>query len=272
MKKYLPFLYWALFVIATQVIAGIIIFNWFTTNEERATFGDMFGAINTLFAGLAFAGVIYAIVLQQRELELQRKELELTREELARSAKAQESSDRSLAEQVRISQRQLEAVYRPYIIIRVFRTSKNNAVWLRISNTGQIPASNLKLDPDKNALAVTLRGEHHSLSEFNAFNRVIPSFPPGSEISFLLFGAFFMGSPSIEEAGIPLEFTITARYSFPGASIEETTTVDLRPYIDSAPIDDEELDFRQISRELKDINKSLGNVTSAIKDGLKNRR
>jgi hypothetical protein len=42
----------------------------------------MFGSVNALFSGLAFAGVIYAIFLQRRELFLQRQELEQTREEL----------------------------------------------------------------------------------------------------------------------------------------------------------------------------------------------
>lgn len=50
--------------------------------EDRGTFGDMFGSINALFSGLAFAGVIYAIFLQRKELFLQRKELEQTRDEL----------------------------------------------------------------------------------------------------------------------------------------------------------------------------------------------
>lgn len=57
---------------------------WFLLNSEpeRGTFGDMFGAVNALFSGLAFGGVIYAILLQRKELALQRHELELTREEL----------------------------------------------------------------------------------------------------------------------------------------------------------------------------------------------
>jgi uncharacterized membrane protein YgaE (UPF0421/DUF939 family) len=59
----------------------------------------MFGAVNTLFSGLAFAGVIYAIFLQRRELELQRNELEMTRAELKRSAEAQEKSESALASQ-----------------------------------------------------------------------------------------------------------------------------------------------------------------------------
>lgn len=52
--------------------------------EQRAAFGSMFGAVNALFAGLAFAGLIYTILLQ-------RAELKATRIELARAAKAQET-------------------------------------------------------------------------------------------------------------------------------------------------------------------------------------
>lgn len=44
-------------------------------------FGDSFGAVNALFSGLAFIGVIYAVLLQKEELRLQREELEKTRDE-----------------------------------------------------------------------------------------------------------------------------------------------------------------------------------------------
>lgn len=65
-------------------------------NLEPGQVGDMFGAVNALFAGLAFAGIILTLIMQSRQLQLQRdelglqrKELELTRHELARSADAQ---------------------------------------------------------------------------------------------------------------------------------------------------------------------------------------
>jgi uncharacterized membrane protein len=45
-------------------------------------YGDMYGGINALFTGLAFVGVITAIILQMKELALQREELVLTRSEL----------------------------------------------------------------------------------------------------------------------------------------------------------------------------------------------
>jgi len=111
-----PFLWIIAGVLATQLIYGIVIPLLFTSWTTRSAFGDMFGAINTFFSGLAFAGVIYAIVLQRRELQLQRRELilqrrelELTREELQRSASAQEKSEKALKDQVEelVHQRQL---------------------------------------------------------------------------------------------------------------------------------------------------------------------
>ena len=38
------------------------------TPQDRGLFGDMFGAMNALFGGLAFAGIIYTILLQRVEL------------------------------------------------------------------------------------------------------------------------------------------------------------------------------------------------------------
>lgn len=74
-----------LFLLAVIVVFGA----WYYTmirleplkEGDRGTFGDMFGSINALFSGLAFAGVIYAILLQREELGLQREELIKTRAE-----------------------------------------------------------------------------------------------------------------------------------------------------------------------------------------------
>ncbi|MHA7963539.1 hypothetical protein ACX93W_05280 [Paenibacillus sp. CAU 1782] len=64
------------------LLLGVIMYfispNW----DDRGTLGDMFGSINALFAGLAFAGIIYTIAIQRKELELQRKAIELQTEEM----------------------------------------------------------------------------------------------------------------------------------------------------------------------------------------------
>ena len=59
----------------------------FSKIEQRGQFGDMFGAINALFSGFAFAGIIWAIILQKNELSLQREELKLQRDELEQTRK-----------------------------------------------------------------------------------------------------------------------------------------------------------------------------------------
>lgn len=60
---------------------------------NSSEFGDMFGAVNALFSGLALAGIIYAIIIQ-------RQELILTRQELTRTAEAQIESAKSLEKQL----------------------------------------------------------------------------------------------------------------------------------------------------------------------------
>lgn len=73
--------------------------------QTRGQFGDVFGAANALFSGLAFAGLIYTVLLQREELGLQRKELAMTRQELRRSAEAQEQAEIALRAQAEASAR-----------------------------------------------------------------------------------------------------------------------------------------------------------------------
>ena len=64
--------------------------------NTRGTFGDQFGAVNALFSGLAFAGLIITLILQKRELGLQRDELEQTREELKNQREEFEKENETL--------------------------------------------------------------------------------------------------------------------------------------------------------------------------------
>lgn len=68
------------------LVIGLWIASWIFIDSNysetvRGTFGDKFGFVNSLFSGLALAGIIYSIYLQQTELSLQRKELKETKEE-----------------------------------------------------------------------------------------------------------------------------------------------------------------------------------------------
>lgn len=93
-------LVWLGIGIAVIWVGALVIPLFFVKSwAERGQLGDMFGTVNALFSGLAFAGVIVAILLQKEELGLQREELKMTREELKRSAEAQEKSEESLRKQ-----------------------------------------------------------------------------------------------------------------------------------------------------------------------------
>lgn len=66
---------------------------------DRGTFGDKFGAVNALFSGLAFAGLIATLLYQKEELTLQREELQHTREELKRQREEFEEQNKTLKRQ-----------------------------------------------------------------------------------------------------------------------------------------------------------------------------
>lgn len=62
-------------VLALWAVVGILPMAYLGWTNKAGEFGDAFGAVNALFSGLAFAGVIYAIFLQRQDLALQREEL-----------------------------------------------------------------------------------------------------------------------------------------------------------------------------------------------------
>ena len=79
---------WIWIVVAIIGVLAAWGLSWWLINKnnecstERGTFGDMFGAVNALFSGLAFAGLIVTLLYQKEELKLQREELRETRNEL----------------------------------------------------------------------------------------------------------------------------------------------------------------------------------------------
>jgi hypothetical protein len=66
---------------------------------HQGTFGDMFGAVNALFSGLAFAGLIATLLYQKEELKLQQEELQQTREELKGQREEFEEQNKTLKRQ-----------------------------------------------------------------------------------------------------------------------------------------------------------------------------
>ena len=93
--------YWPLILLSVGVV-GLFGLSWWllvTTigdSEEQGLFGDQFGAVNALYSGLAFAGLIFTIILQKKELALQREELTQTREELKGQKEQLEEQNKTL--------------------------------------------------------------------------------------------------------------------------------------------------------------------------------
>lgn len=92
----------AVLVLIIWLLVGLAVFLLGSTIEKSGQIGDSFGVVNSLFSGLAFAGVICAILMQRQELQLQRKELRLTRKVLGQQAEAQEQSGDALTKQVQV--------------------------------------------------------------------------------------------------------------------------------------------------------------------------
>lgn len=105
MKDFVPFLFSILAVLGLFILSYLVM-GVFVEKDAQGTFGDSFGAINALFSGFAFAGIIATIWLQRKELVLQREELKLTRDELTKSAKAQDKSQIALNHQVNLMTKQ----------------------------------------------------------------------------------------------------------------------------------------------------------------------
>lgn len=77
--------------VVVAIYLGGLALAWhlFLGLEERGQFGDLFGSVNALFSGLAFAGLICTLILQKRELALQRTEIAATRDVLRDQSVAQ---------------------------------------------------------------------------------------------------------------------------------------------------------------------------------------
>ena len=71
-----------IFLFLLSLAYPFVIHHYFPKWEDSALFGDTFGALNSVFSGLAFLGIIVTILIQRNELEQQRVELSLQREEM----------------------------------------------------------------------------------------------------------------------------------------------------------------------------------------------
>lgn len=89
-----------LLVVFIWGLSAVLIIFFLPEWSERGTFGDLFGAVNALFSALAFAALIYTIILQREEINQNREEIVLNRKELEKSSKLQRKAQDVLIKQV----------------------------------------------------------------------------------------------------------------------------------------------------------------------------
>jgi hypothetical protein len=89
----------ALGVLVTWLITPFVIGYWYQSVTNAGAFADTFGSINALFSGLAFAVLIYTLLLQSQELEYQREQLKVQNEELKQTRVQIEGQKEQLAAQ-----------------------------------------------------------------------------------------------------------------------------------------------------------------------------
>ncbi len=70
------FLKAALLVTIIWAISALVLVLTVNDFSKSGTFGDSFGVLNTLFSGLAFAGIIVTVKIQNDDMREQRKELQ----------------------------------------------------------------------------------------------------------------------------------------------------------------------------------------------------
>lgn len=129
-------------ILTIQAMAFALIYLSFDQWAERGQFGDMFGVVNSLFSGLAFAGIIYTVHLQRKELGLQRQELSLTRAELSRSATAQEKSEQAQKRQNEIGDLQLKHLQRRAAPVFLGSTISTHLMWYEMRNVFNVRVRN----------------------------------------------------------------------------------------------------------------------------------
>lgn len=81
--KWLCQLMWAIgFVLLVMMLSAFIVIKLIEGWDHRGQFGDLFGVVNALFSGLAFAGLIITIRQQHIDLKYQYQAIEQTNQEM----------------------------------------------------------------------------------------------------------------------------------------------------------------------------------------------
>lgn len=106
----------AVIVVFVIFVFSLLAFIWpidAISLANAGLFGDSFGALNALFSGLGFAGLILTLIYQQTQLKVQQAELNTTQIELRRQSELfdQQKFDESFFQLLRLFRENLNSLY-----------------------------------------------------------------------------------------------------------------------------------------------------------------
>lgn len=153
---------------------------------------------------------------------------------------------------------QQNAAMRPYILVSTNLRIGTQLLYLSIKNVGKTAALNLKLSLDKSFYQLGEKREERNITNSAAFSRIIDSLPPGGQLLFLLGDGPTLYSSSNTEELSPLVFQVTASYISGSELISETSTIDLRPYINT------DVPHDPIVEELGKLRKEFMNLSGLL--------
>jgi hypothetical protein len=120
---------------------------------NAGTFGDSFGGLNTLFTGLAFAGLLLSLRDQRKDLEIQAAVLQLQLDELTTQGKALENQNLELRRSAEAQSNQVKALQLSA------DAQERAAVALERSAAAQVRAADIAVESEKlRAVQVALAG------------------------------------------------------------------------------------------------------------------
>ncbi len=251
-KSPLPYVLFAALALTGLTLSWVFIFPQWVTSVSSDSVEAAYSALEALFAGLAFLGLLSTIWIQRQEFKLQRLEMTQTREEMRRQAEAQEKSERALQAQAEALREEAERQARAYLRISLVPTGSSS--WaLEITNAGRSPAEDVRLAVDR---PVWLWGRDDVLklmSQLPLFAKGGFSIPPGFTLTYALQDGRVLSHVFERAVDQPTQFAITALYRTNGGrEVEETSRFSL-DLLEETSAGDKDFWTRQVVQALRDL-------------------
>jgi hypothetical protein len=147
---------------------------------------------------------------------------------------------------------QVVELTRPRVVIWPWVRLGTQLFCLTVKNSGSTSATHLRLTLDRDFFVFGEQKEDRNLRHFAAFTNSIDALAPSAEMVFYLGVSHQMFRQPEKTASMPLTFSIRAEYRLGESKYDETTFVDLRPFLESAvPQDPIAEEIEKVSKELK---------------------